>query len=170
MAKLMEKLKYDTSDTPDVAVLMGSNSDWPTMKLCAQKLEELGVPFQVRVLSAHRHPAHVEAYMKETTAKVYICAAGLAAHLAGVVASQTPKPVIAVPMKGGVSDGLDALLSMVQMPYGIPVATVAIGSHGARNAAILALQMLAISDENYAKTLQDFRASISDPGEMIPQE
>ncbi len=166
----MPQLKYDTSDQPDVAVLMGSNSDWPTMKLCCEKLKELGVPYQVRVLSAHRHPSHVEAYMNETSAKLYICAAGLAAHLAGVVASQTVKPVIAVPMKGGVSDGLDALLSMVQMPYGIPVATVAIGSHGARNAAILALQMLAIENESYAKTLQDFRASISDPGEMIPQE
>ncbi len=166
----MAKLKYDTSETPDVAVLMGSNSDWPTMKMCAEKLTEFGIPHQVRVLSAHRHPAHVEDYMKNTTAKVYICAAGLAAHLAGVVASQTEKPVIAVPMKGGVSDGLDALLSMVQMPYGIPVATVAIGSHGARNSAILALQMLAIADENYAKTLQDFRKSISDPGAMIPSE
>ncbi len=166
----MAKLKYDTSDAPEVAVLMGSNSDWPTMKLCAERLSDMGVDFQVRVLSAHRHPAHVEAYIEETSAKVFICAAGLAAHLAGVVASQTEKPVIAVPMKGGVSDGLDALLSMVQMPFGLPVATVAIGSHGARNAAILALQILALSDEKHAKTLHAFRTEISDPGEMIPVE
>lgn len=166
----MAQLKFDTSETPEVSVLMGSNSDWPTMKMCTEKLKELNIPFQVRVLSAHRHPAHVDAYLKETTAKVFICAAGLAAHLAGVVASQTSKPVIAVPMKGGVSDGLDALLSMVQMPYGIPVATVAIGSHGARNAAVLALQILALSDENHAKTLADFRSSISDPGDMCPSD
>ena len=167
---MLEKMQFDNSDMPEVAVLMGSNSDWPVMKNCTAKLDELGIPFQVRVLSAHRHPSHVEEYVSGTSAKLFICAAGLAAHLGGVVASLTHKPVIACPMKGGVMDGVDALLSMVQMPFGLPVATVAVGSHGARNAAVLALQMLAMSDEKHAATLSKFRAEISDPGTKCPVE
>lgn len=164
------KMKYDNSEMPEVAVLMGSQSDWPVMKNTTEKLNELGIDFQVRVLSAHRNPKQVEEYVHETSAKIFICAAGLAAHLGGVVASLTPKPVIAVPMKGGVMDGLDALLSMVQMPFGLPVATVAVGSHGAKNAAVLALQMLAISDEKHRARLTEFRAMISNPGSMHPEE
>lgn len=166
----MTRLAFDNSDNPEIAVLMGSKSDWPVMKSCTERLDAFNIAFQTRVLSAHRHPKALEEYINTCPAKAYICAAGLAAHLGGVVASLTHKPVIAVPMKGGVSDGLDALLSMVQMPFGLPVATLAIGSHGARNAAILALQILALSDETHAQTLAKFRAEISDPGTMLPEE
>ena len=165
----MPQLQHDNSASPEVAVLMGSQSDWPTMHNTTNKLNELGIAYQVRVLSAHRHPKHVEAYVRQTEAKIFICAAGLAAHLGGVVASLTHKPVIAVPMKGGVMDGVDALLSMVQMPFGLPVATVAVGSHGARNAAVLALQILALNDSKHAATLAQFREQISDPGSGHPE-
>lgn len=167
---MLEQMKFDNSAKPEVAVLMGSQSDWPTMKLCTERLDALGIAYQVRVLSAHRNPKQVEEYVNSTSAKLFICAAGLAAHLGGVVASLTPKPVIACPMKGGVMDGVDALLSMVQMPFGLPVATVAVGSHGARNAAVLALQILAISDEKHAARLAEFRGEISNPGSAHPVE
>ena len=125
----------------------------------------------VRIVSAHRTPdvlfdvgraAHEQGY------RVLIAGAGGAAHLPGMLAALSPLPVIGVPMKGGISDGLDALLSTVQMPAGIPVATVAVGSHGARNAAILALQILALSDEAFAKTLADFRVQQTADVPMYP--
>lgn len=146
-----------------VAVLMGSKSDQPVMEQCTELLETFAIPYDMQVLSAHRQPKALEAYLSNSSADIFICAAGMAAHLGGVVASLTHKPVIAVPMAGGIMDGLDALLSMVQMPYGLPVATLAVGKAGARNAAILSLQILALNDENYRKRLADFRHDISNP-------
>ena len=134
---------------PQVGILMGSASDWGTMKSAADTLEELGVAHEARVLSAHRTPAETAEYASTAEARglgVIIAAAGGAAHLAGVVAAHTLLPVIGVPMQAWSLDGLDSLLSTVQMPRGIPVATVAIGKAGAVNAAILATQILATAD------------------------
>lgn len=145
---------------PVVAVVMGSDSDWPVMKETVLLLRKLKLPCEARVISAHRTPdtAHkFAAGARDAGIKVIIAAAGGAAHLAGVMASFTTLPVIGVPMTGWALDGLDALLSTVQMPAGVPVATVAIGKAGARNAAILAAQMLAISDAALAKRLEDMR-------------
>ena len=132
--------------TPLVGVLMGSQSDWSTMSHCVDTLESLGIPCDVRVLSAHRTPdeaADFAAGAEERGIEVLIAAAGGAAHLAGVVASKTTLPVLGVPMKGWSLDGLDSLLSTVQMPRGVPVATLAIGKAGAVNAALFAGQILA---------------------------
>lgn len=146
--KTKSKVKYF------VAILMGSASDWDTLEHCRGLLEELEVPYDMRVLSAHRTPDALQKYLKEALkegAEVFICAAGMAAHLAGVVASSTTKPVIGVPLSGPNLDGMDALLSTVQMPGGIPVATVAIGKAGAKNAAILAAQMISLKDPKLAE-------------------
>ncbi|ACZ12672.1 5-(carboxyamino)imidazole ribonucleotide mutase [Sulfurospirillum deleyianum] len=143
-----------------VSILMGSKSDYSVMEECAKTLEKFGVLHELVVSSAHRSPERTHQYVKNAEAKgakVFICAAGMAAHLAGVVASLTTKPVIGVPMKGGVMEGLDALLSTVQMPGGMPVATVAIGSAGAVNSAYLAMQILAIDDEELAAKLKEDR-------------
>ena len=134
-----------------VAILMGSESDWPTMQSCKEVFDELDVTSEVRVTSAHRTPKETQEYVQEAEArgcKVFICAAGMAAHLAGAVAAQTTRPVIGVPISSGSLQGVDALLSTVQMPGGIPVATVAIGKAGAKNAAYLASQILATSDDS----------------------
>ena len=130
------------------------------MEECAKTLEKFGVMYEVIISSAHRSPERTHQYVKmaeQKGAKVFIAAAGMAAHLAGVVASLTTKPVIGVPMKGGVMDGMDALLSTVQMPGGMPVASVAIGSAGAVNSAYLAMQILAIEDEELAMKLREER-------------
>ncbi len=143
-----------------VSILMGSKSDYGVMEECAKTLEKFGVMYEIIVSSAHRSPDRTHAYVKNAEAKgakVFICAAGMAAHLAGVVASLTTKPVIGVPMKGGVMEGMDALLSTVQMPGGMPVGTVAIGSAGAMNSAYLAMQILAIDDEELAAKLKEDR-------------
>ncbi len=143
-----------------VSILMGSKSDYSVMEECAKTLEKFGVLHELVVSSAHRSPERTHQYVKNAEAKgakVFICAAGMAAHLAGVVASLTTKPVIGVPMKGGVMEGMDALLSTVQMPGGMPVATVAIGSAGAVNSAYLAMQILAIDDEELAAKLKEDR-------------
>lgn len=132
-----------------VAVLMGSDSDWPVMQETVRTLEEFGVSAHVEVLSAHRTPGRAAEFSSGAAARgirVIIAAAGSAAHLAGVVAAHTTLPVIGVPMKGGALEGLDALLATVQMPAGIPVATVALGKPGASNAALLAVQILALGD------------------------
>ncbi len=134
-----------------VAILMGSESDWPTMQSCKEVFDELDVTSEVKVTSAHRTPKETQEYVQEAEArgcKVFICAAGMAAHLAGAVAAQTTRPVIGVPISSGALQGVDALLSTVQMPGGIPVATVAIGKAGAKNAAYLASQILATSDDS----------------------
>ncbi len=146
---------------PFVAILMGSDSDFPVMKSTADVLKKLGVTCEVRVLSAHRTPEQTKTYIHDAEARgcqVFIAAAGLAAHLAGNVAAHTLKPVIGVPMDGGPLKGLDALLSTVQMPGGVPVATVAIGSTGAKNAGYLAAQILSVADSALAKRLVDERA------------
>ncbi|WP_067177176.1 5-(carboxyamino)imidazole ribonucleotide mutase [Sulfurospirillum sp. UCH001] len=143
-----------------VSILMGSKSDYTVMEECAKTLEKFGVMYEIIVSSAHRSPDRTHQYVKSAEAKgakVFICAAGMAAHLAGVVASLTTKPVLGVPMKGGVMEGMDALLSTVQMPGGMPVGTVAIGSAGAVNSAYLAMQILAIEDEELAAKLKEDR-------------
>ena len=145
-----------------VAVLMGSDSDLPVMQSTLEVLKRLGIPHEVKITSAHRTPAATHAFVKDADSRgcgVFIAAAGLAAHLAGTVAGLTLKPVIGVPLDAGPLQGMDSLLSTVQMPGGIPVATVAIGKAGAKNAAYLAAQMLAISDEAVAQRLADERES-----------
>ena len=145
-----------------VAVVMGSDSDLSTMQPCLDRLRAFSIPFEVRILSAHRTPTAAEQFAftaKEEGFGVIIAAAGKAAHLAGVLAAHTTLPVIGIPVKSSTLDGLDALLSTVQMPSGIPVATVAID--GADNAAILACQMLALSDEDLAAQLLQMKADMA---------
>jgi len=145
-----------------VAILMGSDSDWPCMQATYKILKDFGITVEAKVTSAHRTPAATHDYVKDAESRgcsVFICAAGLAAHLAGAVAGLTTKPVIGVPMEGGPLKGQDALLSTVQMPAGVPVATVAIGNAGAKNAAYLAAQMLAIGDSGIAQKVADDRAN-----------
>ncbi|MFV0497781.1 MAG: 5-(carboxyamino)imidazole ribonucleotide mutase [Candidatus Fimivivens sp.] len=146
-----------------VAIVMGSDSDLPVLKPAVKMLHQLGIPFSVRVMSAHRTPVEAAAFAKsarEEGCGVIIAAAGKAAHLAGSLAAQTTLPVIGVPVKSSTLDGLDALLSTVQMPGGIPVATVAID--GAQNAALLAAEILALSDDALAQKLDDLRVAQHD--------
>lgn len=146
--------------TPFVAILMGSDSDLPVMEAGAAVLKELGVPFEMTITSAHRTPDETHHYVVDAEKRgcqAFIAGAGMAAHLAGVVASLTLKPVIGVPLESGALKGMDALLSTVQMPAGIPVATVAIGKAGAKNAAHLAAQMLALADPALARRCVDGR-------------
>lgn len=143
-----------------VAVVMGSTSDWPTMKLCTEILNELGIEYSKHVISAHRMPQTLQKFALTARTDGYsaiIAGAGGAAHLPGMLAANTIVPVIGVPMQSHALNGLDSLLSIVQMPTGIPVATVAIGTAGAKNAALLAAQMLAISDSNVANALTTYR-------------
>ena len=143
--------------TPLVSIIMGSTSDLPVMEKSAQFLNDLRIPFEINALSAHRTPEAVEAFSKnakEKGIKVIIAAAGMAAHLPGVIAASTTLPVIGVPIKSTL-EGMDALLAIVQMPPGIPVATV--GINGSLNAAILAVQMLALGDENIAERLSVYK-------------
>ena len=147
--------------TPIVSIIMGSTSDLPVMEKAAQLLNDMHVPFEMNALSAHRTPEAVEQFAKQAAGrgiKVIIAAAGMAAALPGVIAANTTLPVIGVPVKGSVLDGVDALYSIIQMPPGIPVATVAI--NGAMNAAILAMQMLALSDENLAKAFAEYKEGL----------
>ena len=146
-----------------VAVIMGSDSDWPVVKAACAQLKEFGIPYEAHILSAHRTPAAAAEFAKNARANgfgVLICAAGMAAHLAGAFAGNSTLPVIGIPMKGGAMDGLDALLATVQMPSGIPVATVAL--NGAKNAAVLAAQILAVSDEVLAARLDEARQHMAD--------
>ena len=143
-----------------VAVLMGSSSDESVMQHCIQFLEYFDIPREVHIISAHRNPDKLIAFTQsidERNIGVVIAGAGMAAHLPGVLASQTTVPVIGVPLEGSALNGIDALYSMVQMPSGIPVATVAIGKVGARNAAILAAEILALQDDGLKKKLDVFR-------------
>ena len=143
-----------------VAILMGSDSDLPTMQSCIDVLKQLQIPMEVKITSAHRTPDETHRYVKDADSRgcsVFIAAAGLAAHLAGTVAGLSIKPVIGVPMDGGPLKGQDSLLSTVMMPGGIPVACVAIGKAGAKNAGYLAAQMLALSDNDLATRLIDDR-------------
>ncbi len=146
-----------------VAVIMGSDSDWPVVKAATEQLKAFGIPFEAHILSAHRTPVQAAEFARSARANgfgVLICAAGMAAHLAGAFAGNSTLPVIGIPMKGGVADGLDALLATVQMPSGIPVATVAL--NGAKNAAVLAAQILAVSDEDLAAKLDADRQAMAD--------
>lgn len=148
---------------PLVGVLLGSDSDLPVMKKCLELLERFGLPYEVSVLSAHRTPDECAAYVKAAARrgrKVLIAAAGGAAHLAGVAAAHTTLPVIAVPLAATSLQGLDSLLAMVQMPAGVPVATMAIGEAGAANAAVLAAQILALADAPVARKLSAYKADL----------
>ena len=158
-----------------VAVIMGSDSDWPVVKAACAQLHDFGIPYEAHILSAHRTPAAAADFAKNARANgfgVFICAAGMAAHLAGAFAGNSTLPVIGIPMKGGAMDGLDALLATVQMPSGIPVATVAL--NGAKNAAILAAQILAVTDENLASWLdasrRDMAAQIEEKDAALQSE
>ena len=142
-----------------VAIIMGSDSDWGVMKAAVDTLKSFGVDVEVTVASAHRTPQKVHDFVKNSSAQVFIAAAGMAAHLAGVVASLTTKPVIGVPINSEPFKGLDSLLSTVQMPGGIPVATVAV--NGAKNAALLAVEILALQDETLAKKLISYREQMA---------
>ncbi len=152
-----------SSQVPLVGIIMGSQSDMEAMKPCMEQLEAFDVPFEVKVASAHRKPAVVHewsATAHERGMRVIVAAAGKAAHLGGVVAAYTPLPVIAVPMRTSDLGGLDSLLSMVQMPSGVPVATVAI--NGAKNAAILAVQIMGACDEDMRRKIIDFKADMAE--------
>lgn len=152
------------SEDPRVAILMGSDSDLPTMAECARVLEGYRIAYDVRVLSAHRSPEACVAYVSEAAAKgfrVIVAGAGGSAHLAGVVAAHTTLPVIGVPLEGSPLSGFDALLSTVQMPPGIPVATVGVGSMGAKNAGHLAAAILALSDADLASRLAKQREKMT---------
>ena len=140
-----------------VSILMGSDSDLPVLQAAADTLKSLGIAYEMKVHSAHRTPDEAHAYVKDADRRgcaVFIAAAGMAAHLAGTVAALTLKPVIGVPLAGGILDGLDSLLSTVQMPGGIPVATVAVGKAGAKNAAYLAAQIIALQDGELARKIR----------------
>jgi 5-(carboxyamino)imidazole ribonucleotide mutase len=148
-----------------VAILMGSESDWPVMESTTDVLKTLGIEFEVRVTSAHRTPHNTQAYVTDAEqrgCRVFICAAGMAAHLAGAVAAHTVRPVIGVPVDSGPLQGFDALLSTVQMPGGIPVATVAVGKAGAKNAGYLAAQILSTADDGLHAKLNADRAANRD--------
>ena len=143
-----------------IGIVMGSTSDWETMKAAAKMLKEFGVPFEAKAMSAHRTPKAVAAWTEAAAGngmKVIIAAAGAAAHLAGVVAAHTTMPVLGVPMPSQHLKGLDSLLSTVQMPKGVPVATFAIGEAGAANAALFAVAILALSDSKLNRKLSEFR-------------
>lgn len=153
-----------TAAGPLVGLLMGSDSDLPTMQEAVKILQDFGVPLELRICSAHRTPDRLARYARQVEGRglrVLIAGAGGAAHLAGVLAAHVTIPVIGVPMEAGPLHGLDALLSTVQMPGGIPVATVAIGRAGARNAALLAVQILALSDRRLQRRLRDYRARMA---------
>ena len=143
----------------DVAIIMGSDSDWGVVKNAVEFLKKFDVEVEATVASAHRTPDKVREFVQNSDAKVFIAAAGMAAHLAGVVASYTLKPVIGIPINSEPLKGLDALLSTVQMPSGVPVATMAI--NGAKNAAVFAAQILALSDDEIKKKLEDYRADMA---------
>ncbi len=149
------------TDAPQVGIIMGSQSDWSTMQHAAETLESLGVPFETRIVSAHRTPKRLVAFAegaRDRGLKAVIAGAGGAAHLPGMTAAMTPLPVFGVPVESKALSGMDSLLSIVQMPAGIPVGTLAIGRAGAVNAALLAAAVVALSDPAVAKALDDWRA------------
>ena len=154
-----------TTSTARVAILMGSDSDWEVMKGAVERLKAFGVGCEVHVMSAHRTPATVSEYVAAAPARgidVFIAAAGAAAHLAGVVAAHTTRPVIGVPIDSSALKGMDALLSTVQMPPGVPVATVAIGKPGATNAGVLAAQMMALGNPGLAEKLVAYKKKLAE--------
>ena len=163
MYTVSESVGASRASGPQVGLIMGSDSDWPTMEAAAEALAEFGVRFEVGVVSAHRTPQRMLDYAKDAAGRgisVIIAGAGGAAHLPGMVASATPLPVIGVPVPLKFLDGMDSLLSIVQMPAGVPVATVSIG--GARNAGLLAVRILAASDPTLRAAMERFQTSLSD--------
>ena len=149
------------TDRPPVAIIMGSRSDWPTLKGAAEALEALGVAYEAKVVSAHRTPDRLYDFAKGAEAagfKVIIAGAGGAAHLPGMTASMTELPVLGVPVESKLQNGLDSLLSIVQMPAGVPVGTLAVGAAGAKNAGLLAAKILALSDAALAGRVRAYRA------------
>lgn len=156
-----------TSENALVGVVMGSQSDWDTMQHVTSTLDGLGIGHDTRVISAHRTPELLDEWVssaRDRGIKIIIAGAGMAAHLAGVIAAKTSLPVLGVPMAGGALNGVDALYAMVQMPKGIPVGTLAIGKSGAINAALLAASILALSDEAIAKSYEAFRRNQTEQG------
>ena len=156
-----------------ISIIIGSKSDYNIMKNCSDTLEKFGVAYELIISSAHRSPDRTKDYIKSAEkkgAQVFIAAAGMAAHLAGALAAGTTKPIIGVPMSGGAMDGMDAMLSTVQMPGGMPVATVAIGKAGAVNSAYLAMQILALGDEELKIKLLEDRISKAKKVEMDSSE
>jgi 5-(carboxyamino)imidazole ribonucleotide mutase len=150
---------------PDVLILMGSDSDLPVMEECTKVLQKFGVAFEMHISSAHRSPARTGELARSAAGrgiKAIIAGAGMAAHLAGVVAAETVLPVIAVPLPGGALNGLDALYAMVQMPGGIPVATMAIGKAGAKNAGLFAVQLLALGSPDLAERFVAYKQEMAD--------
>ena len=160
----------DTGPEIKVGIIMGSQSDWPTMKKAAEKLDELGIPYEAKIVSAHRTPDRLWDYGKTAVDRglqVIIAGAGGAAHLPGMMASKTRVPVIGVPVQTRALSGVDSLYSILQMPRGFPVATMAIGAAGAANAGLMAAGILALQDPALAQRLDDWRTALSD---SIPQE
>ncbi len=158
---------------PLVGIIMGSQSDWPVMKIAQETLDKLGIPNEARVISAHRTPDRLVEYChgaRERGLKIIIAGAGMAAALPGAAAAMTPLPVLGVPMETRVQGGLDSLMSMVQMPGGIPVGTLAIGKAGAKNAGLLAAAILALSDTRIADALDAFRAEQTAGVPVSPEE
>ena len=156
-----------------VSLVMGSRSDWRVMEVASSVLVRLEVPFESRVVSAHRTPHRLVSYGEEARARgiqVIIAAAGGAAHLAGMMAALTPLPVLGVPIKTDFCDGMDSLLSMVQMPKGIPVGTLAVGEWGAYNAALLAVAIVSLGDEQLAKRYDEWRKQQTDSVPLLPHE
>lgn len=153
------------NSAPKVGIIMGSQSDWPVMRLAAEILEELGVSHETRIVSAHRTPDRLVEYAKTARGrglKVIIAGAGGAAHLPGMTASMTPLPVLGVPVQSRALSGMDSLLSIVQMPKGVPVGTLAIGEAGATNAGLLAASIVALEDPSVGKKLDQFRQAQTD--------
>ena len=162
-----------TSKKPLVGIIMGSQSDWTTMKHAADTLEALGVAFEARIVSAHRTPKRLVAYAsaaKGRGLKVIVAGAGGAAHLPGMTAAMTPLPVLGVPVESAALKGMDSLLSIVQMPAGIPVGTLAIGRAGAINAALLAASIVGLSDAKVASALDAWRARQTDAVALAPSD
>jgi 5-(carboxyamino)imidazole ribonucleotide mutase len=158
---------------PLVGIIMGSQSDWPTLKAAANLLADLGVPYEARIVSAHRTPDRLSSYAKsakERGLKVIIAGAGGAAHLPGMTASMTPLPVLGVPILTKTLNGIDSLYSIVQMPAGVPVGTLAIGEAGATNAGLLAAQILALNDDALARRLEEYRARQTSSVAETPRE
>lgn len=163
----------DKARSPVVGIIMGSQSDWPVMREAAKILEDMGVPFEARIVSAHRTPQRLVEYAtnaKDRGLKVIIAGAGGAAHLPGMAASMTPLPVLGVPVQSKALKGLDSLLSIVQMPKGVPVGTLAIGEAGAANAGILAASIIALEDGAVAAKLDAFRAAQTASVKEVPEE
>jgi 5-(carboxyamino)imidazole ribonucleotide mutase len=156
-----------------VSIIMGSNSDWETMKLAMHILQEFNISLETKIVSAHRTPERLYKYAKNATKNnisIIIAGAGGAAHLPGMVASLTTVPVLAVPIESKFMNGLDSLLSIVQMPYGIPTATFAVGAAGAKNAGLFAVSLLAINDINLSKKLINWRSNLSKSVKVEPND